>query len=94
VQARSGGHSYANYGEQPNLPYRISQLILPCAGLGGIDGAVVVDMVNFQKFEMNYDTWRAIIGSGTLLGSVKERLYRHGRRAMAHGSCPQVGIGG
>jgi hypothetical protein len=24
VQARSGGHSYANYGKQPNLPYRIS----------------------------------------------------------------------
>ncbi|KAF2459934.1 hypothetical protein BDY21DRAFT_281402 [Lineolata rhizophorae] len=76
VQARSGGHSYANYG------------------LGGVDGAVVVDMKNFQHFEMDTDSWEATIGSGTLLGDVTERLHDAGGRAMAHGTCPQVGIGG
>ncbi|KAJ7804666.1 hypothetical protein B0H14DRAFT_3485964 [Mycena olivaceomarginata] len=62
VQARSGGHSYGNYG------------------IGGEDGAVVVDM--------------ATIGSGTLLADVTTRLHAAGGRAIAHGTCPQVGIGG
>ncbi|PVF98620.1 FAD-binding domain-containing protein [Serendipita vermifera] len=76
VQARSGGHSYANY----------------C--LGGEDGAVVVDLEKFQKFEMNRDNWFATFGSGTLLGDLTDRLYNNGKRAIAHGTCPQVGSGG
>ena len=76
VQARSGGHSFANY----------------C--LGGVDGALVVDLVNFQKFEMDTTTWKATIGAGTLLGDVTKRLHDAGGRAMAYGSCPQIGTGG
>ncbi|KAG8810357.1 hypothetical protein FRC18_004098 [Serendipita sp. 400] len=62
--------------------------------LGGQDGAVVVDLVNFQKFEMNTSTWFATFGAGTLLGDLTERLYTNGQRAIAHGTCPQVGSGG
>ncbi|KAJ6474697.1 hypothetical protein C8R47DRAFT_708277 [Mycena vitilis] len=76
VQARSGGHSYGNYG------------------IGGEDNAVVVDMVHFQKFNMDNKTWQATIGSGTLLADVTTRLHDAGGRAIAHGTCPQVGIGG
>ncbi|KAJ6485687.1 hypothetical protein C8R45DRAFT_1074889 [Mycena sanguinolenta] len=76
IQARSGGHSYGNYG------------------LGGRDNAVVVDMVNFQKFSMNTSTWEATVGAGTLLGDLTTRLHNAGGRAIAHGTCPQVGIGG
>ncbi|KAJ7708806.1 hypothetical protein B0H17DRAFT_1030910 [Mycena rosella] len=76
VQARSGGHSYGNYG------------------IGGEDNAVVVDMVNFQQFTMDNSTWQATIGSGTLLADVTTRLHNAGGRAIAHGTCPQVGIGG
>ncbi|KAJ7825391.1 hypothetical protein B0H14DRAFT_3468579 [Mycena olivaceomarginata] len=76
VQARSGGHSYGNYG------------------IGGEDGAVVVDMVNFQQFSMDNSTWQATVGSGTLLADVTSRLHAAGGRAIAHGTCPQVGIGG
>ncbi|KAJ7319269.1 hypothetical protein DFH08DRAFT_390041 [Mycena albidolilacea] len=76
VQARSGGHSYGNYG------------------IGGEDGAVVVDIVNFQQFSMDNSTWQATIGSGTLLADVTSRLHAAGGRAIAHGTCPQVGIGG
>ncbi|KAJ6580993.1 hypothetical protein B0H19DRAFT_490524 [Mycena capillaripes] len=76
VQARSGGHSYANYG------------------IGGEDNAVVVDMVHFQKFSMDTSSWQATIGSGTLLADVTSRLHDAGGRAIAHGTCPQVGIGG
>jgi FAD/FMN-containing dehydrogenase len=55
---------------------------------------VVVDLVNFQQFSMDTTTWHATIGAGTLLGDVTTRLHDAGGRAIAHGTCPQVGIGG
>ncbi|KAJ5826416.1 hypothetical protein N7474_003554 [Penicillium riverlandense] len=76
VQAKSGGHSYGNYG------------------LGGTDGAIVVDLKNIQQFSMDNTTWHATIGAGTLLGDVTQRLSDAGGRAMSHGTCPQVGSGG
>ncbi|KAK0712013.1 hypothetical protein B0H67DRAFT_602594 [Lasiosphaeris hirsuta] len=76
VQAKSGGHSYANYG------------------VGGEDGAVAIDMVNFQQFSMDKLTWQATIGAGTRLGEVTKKLHDAGGRAIAHGVCPGVGIGG
>ncbi|KAF7357043.1 hypothetical protein MVEN_01041100 [Mycena venus] len=63
-------------------------------GIGGEDNAVVVDMVNFQQFSMDTSNWQATIGSGTLLADVTSRLHDAGGRAIAHGTCPQVGIGG
>ena len=62
--------------------------------LGGVDGALVVDLVHLQKFDMDTMTWEATIGAGTLLGDVTTRLHNAGGRAIAHGSCPQIGIGG
>ncbi|KAL2130750.1 hypothetical protein VTI74DRAFT_5988 [Chaetomium olivicolor] len=76
VQAKSGGHSYGNFG------------------LGGVDGAVVIDMVNFQHFSMDYTNWQATVGAGTRLGEVSKKLHDAGGRAIAHGVCPGVGIGG
>jgi FAD/FMN-containing dehydrogenase len=43
---------------------------------------------------MNKSTWQATIGSGTLLRDVTKHLHLNGNRAIAHGTCPQVGIGG
>jgi FAD/FMN-containing dehydrogenase len=51
-------------------------------------------MKHFQQFSMDDSTWQATIGGGTLLGDVTKRLHDSGKRAMAHGTCPQVGIGG
>ncbi|KAI0181117.1 putative glucooligosaccharide oxidase [Hypoxylon sp. FL1284] len=76
VQAKSGGHSYANYG------------------LGGQDGELVIDLANLQNFSMNTDTWQASIGGGTKLSDVTSRLHDNGKRAISHGTCPGVGIGG
>ena len=59
-----------------------------------MNGAVVVDLINFQQFSMDTTTWQATIGAGTLLSDVTKRLHDHGKRAIAHGTCPQVGIGG
>ncbi|KAF7317813.1 Reticuline oxidase [Mycena kentingensis (nom. inval.)] len=78
VQARSGGHGYANY----------------CIGGPGGDGAVVVDLARMQQFRMDRTTWRATVGGGTLLGDLTARLHAAGGRAIAHGTCPQVGVGG
>ncbi|KAJ5281437.1 hypothetical protein N7478_006809 [Penicillium angulare] len=63
-------------------------------GLGGVDGAVVVDLKNLNQFSMDSTDWEATIGSGTLLGDVTQRLHDAGGRAMSHGTCPQVGSGG
>lgn len=63
-------------------------------GLGGTDGAVVVDLAEFQQFSMDPDAHIATVGAGTLLGDLQTRLYNAGNRAVAHGTCPQVGVGG
>ncbi|KDN62913.1 putative FAD binding domain-containing protein [Colletotrichum sublineola] len=76
VQAKSGGHSYANFG------------------LGGTDGALVIDLSNFQHFSMDTNTWQATIGGGHRLHDVTEKLHANGKRAVSHGTCPGVGIGG
>ncbi|RMZ68966.1 glucooligosaccharide oxidase [Pyrenophora seminiperda CCB06] len=63
-------------------------------GIGGEDGAIVVDMGKFQQFSIDNSTWQATIGAGTLLGDVTKRLHDNGNRAMTHGTSPQIGIGG
>jgi hypothetical protein len=60
--------------------------------LGGVSGGVVVDMKHFLHFSMDRKTWRATVGSGTLLGDLTKRMHESGNRAMAHGTCPQVGV--
>ncbi|KAJ4986883.1 FAD binding domain-containing protein [Stagonosporopsis vannaccii] len=61
---------------------------------GGEDNTIVVDLKHFQQFSIDNSTWQATIGGGSLLGDVSKRLHENGNRAMAHGTCPQVGIGG
>jgi len=63
-------------------------------GLGGTSGAISIDMVNFQEFSMDNTTWQATIGAGTLLGDMTTKLHDAGNRAIAHGTCPGVGLGG
>ncbi|KAH6898199.1 FAD binding domain-containing protein [Thelonectria olida] len=75
VQAKSGGHSYGNFG------------------LGG-DGELAIDLVNLKGFGMNETTWQATVGGGMHLGELDQYLHKNGGRAMAHGTCPGVGIGG
>ncbi|KAK5989719.1 FAD-linked oxidoreductase sorD [Cladobotryum mycophilum] len=78
VQARSGGHSYGNLG------------------LGGIAkrGGLMIDLTGLKDFKMDTDTWQASFGSGFRLGELDQQLHNHGARAIAHGTCPGVGVGG
>ncbi|OMP89069.1 Reticuline oxidase [Diplodia seriata] len=64
-----------------------------CLG-GANSSAIVVDMKNFQHFSMDNSTWTATIGAGTLLQDVTDRLHAAGGRTIAHGTSPQIGIGG
>ena len=43
---------------------------------------------------MDETTWRATIGGDTALGDVTKSLHHATGRAMAHGTCPKVGISG
>ncbi|KAK6438243.1 hypothetical protein LTR95_005552 [Oleoguttula sp. CCFEE 5521] len=58
------------------------------------DRGIVVDLRNMKKFSMNTETWHATVGGGILLGELDESLYSPHKRAVAHGVCPQVGLGG
>ncbi|KAG9241095.1 hypothetical protein BJ878DRAFT_545593 [Calycina marina] len=62
--------------------------------LGGVNGCIVIDLKRFQQFKMDEMTWNATVGAGTLLGDVTKRMHDAGNRAVAHGTCPQVGVGG
>jgi len=63
-------------------------------GLGGADGAIVVDMNNFRNFTIDPVTQVATIGAGTPLKEVTQRLHNAGRRAITHGTSPTIGLGG
>ncbi|KAJ8127474.1 hypothetical protein O1611_g6162 [Lasiodiplodia mahajangana] len=63
-------------------------------GLGGEDGALVIDLLKMQDFSIDKTTWQATIGGGTKLADVTQKLHDNGKRAMSHGTCPGVGIGG
>ena len=43
---------------------------------------------------MNQDNWQASFGGGHKLSDVTKKLHDNGKRAIAHGTCPTVGIGG
>jgi FAD/FMN-containing dehydrogenase len=62
--------------------------------LGGTNDSLVVDLSAMAKVVVDQTTWRATIGGGARLKGISEGLEKQGRRAIAHGDCPTVGIGG
>jgi FAD/FMN-containing dehydrogenase len=75
VQARGGGHSYANYaygGGDPNT------LVVDLS-----------NMQNLQYYDQVDYTCK--VGAGGLLGNITTWMANNGNRAFAHGVCPQVG---
>lgn len=63
-------------------------------GLGGKDGAFMIDMKRFQKIEVDDVTKIATVGPGVRLGNLVLGLDAAGKRAMPHGICPGVGVAG
>lgn len=62
-------------------------------GLGGTDGAMMIDLQNFNNVTMESDDG-VFVGGGVRLGNMAQTIYDAGKRAMGHGTCPGVGIGG
>ncbi|KAK1230674.1 hypothetical protein PQX77_006228 [Marasmius sp. AFHP31] len=67
------------------------EAILP--GLGGQNGTLVVDMSNMQGLSIDSASKVATIETGNRLGDVAVGLNEKGR-ALPHGTCPYIGIGG
>jgi hypothetical protein len=63
-------------------------------GLGGKDGSMVIDLQSFQTISLDKTTSVATVGGGVRLGNLADGIYNQGGAALAHGTCPGVGIGG
>ncbi|KAF9062894.1 glucooligosaccharide oxidase [Rhodocollybia butyracea] len=62
-------------------------------GLGGKDGSLVIDMSSMKSITIDSGVNTAIIETGNRLGDVALALNAAGR-ALPHGTCANVGIGG
>ncbi|KAK1231407.1 hypothetical protein PQX77_005469 [Marasmius sp. AFHP31] len=62
-------------------------------GLGGEDGALVLDVSKMTKIEIDPQTHIARVETGNKLGNIAAALNAAGR-ALPHGSCTYVGVGG
>ncbi|KAA8564783.1 hypothetical protein MFRU_008g03760 [Monilinia fructicola] len=62
--------------------------------IGGHNGSVVVDMSGFDDIVVDQETFVAKIGAGQRLGNVALGIHAQGGRALPHGTCAGVGIGG
>jgi len=74
VQAKSGGHSYANFAS------------------GGKDGSMMISLLSFTSINVD-SAGVAKVGGGVRLGNMADALASQGK-ALSHGTCPGVGIGG
>ncbi|KAI5895779.1 FAD-binding domain-containing protein [Schizophyllum commune H4-8] len=62
-------------------------------GLGGKNGSLVVDLGSFKSIEVDEETDTVTVGPGARLGDVARILNDYGR-ALPHGRCTTVGVGG
>lgn len=53
---------------------------------GGVDGAVVVDLIRFQDVVVDAKSGVAQVGGGVRLGRLAQEIYTQGKRALAHGT--------
>lgn len=63
-------------------------------GLGGENDHLVVDLTTLNSITVDKNTNVATVGAGVRLGHLATQLHIQGGRAIAHGSCPGVGIAG
>ena len=61
---------------------------------GGKDGSMMISLQSFQKVELDTSTGITKVGGGVRLGNLADGIYTQGQKALSHGTCPGVGIGG
>lgn len=62
-------------------------------GIGGQSGSLIVDVKNFQNFDLDQNTHQLTFGAGKRLQDLTEGLSKTGR-AMAYGNVGHIGVGG
>lgn len=61
--------------------------------LGGQNGSMTIDLQNFQEITLNAQNI-VKVGPGVRLGNLALGIYNQNKRALSHGTCPGVGLGG
>lgn len=61
--------------------------------LGGQNGSIVIDLSAFTNISVDA-SGIAQVGAGARLGNLALGIYNQSRRALPHGVCPGVGVGG
>ncbi|KAI0124012.1 hypothetical protein BJ170DRAFT_711875 [Xylariales sp. AK1849] len=61
---------------------------------GGFDGAMMIHLHHFKDVSVDEKTGIAKVGAGLRLGPLSVAIYNQAKRALAHGTCSGVGIGG
>ncbi|KAF2268983.1 FAD-binding domain-containing protein [Lojkania enalia] len=61
---------------------------------GGKDGSMVINLEELHEVKLDTATGIAKVGGGVRLGNMAQKIYDQGKRALPHGTCPGVGIGG
>ncbi|KAI9829218.1 MAG: hypothetical protein M1826_005813 [Phylliscum demangeonii] len=62
--------------------------------LGGKNGSLVISLEAMQDVRVDNATGIAKVGGGVRLGNLALAIYEQGKRALPHGTCPGVGVGG
>ena len=56
---------------------------------------MVIDLEGFQEISVDPGTWIATVGGGVRLGNLALGIFNQSTpRALPHGTCPGVGLGG
>ncbi|KAI8629716.1 Glucooligosaccharide oxidase [Xylariaceae sp. FL1651] len=63
-------------------------------GFGGEDGHLVIQLDHMIDISVDNTTKIATVAAGARLGHLATQLYNQGQRAIAHGTCPGVGVSG
>jgi FAD/FMN-containing dehydrogenase len=60
---------------------------------GGKDGSMMIDLQSLQTVKVD-EAGVATVGGGVRLGNLADGIWNAGEKALSHGTCPGVGIGG
>jgi FAD/FMN-containing dehydrogenase len=55
---------------------------------------MMIFLQKFNKVTLDQSTGVATVGGGVRLGNMANEIYEQGKRALPHGTCPGVGVGG
>lgn len=64
------------------------------SGFGEANGTLVVNFANMTSVSVDNSTGLAYVQPGIRLGQMALDIFNDAGRALAHGTCPQVGAGG